>query len=333
MQAVKVLSANVGWQQPRKIYSSVTDSDATMTGSMTGSEHAVRPFGAQRWTLALATLALFAACARESPETEEVPAVPETVSSSDGVPISYEVQGTGPVALVFIHGWSCDRSYWEAQLEPFSRDFQVVAVDLAGHGGSGLGREAWTIESFGGDAAAVVGELGLERVILIGHSMGGDVIMEAARLLPGRVEGLVWVDTYRQLGTPRTAEQVQAMMAPFRADFEETTRTFVRGMFPPGAEESLVERVAADMSAAPPAVALGALEAAIAYDREVTVALQELNLPAVAINPDNLPTDIESMERYGVDVVLMPGVGHFLMMEDPEGFHPLLREVIEEFLL
>jgi pimeloyl-ACP methyl ester carboxylesterase len=256
--------------------------------------------------------------------------VAEIVASADGVPVAYEARGAGSPALVFVHGWSCDRSYWEGQLEPFSRDFRVVAVDLAGHGESGLGREAWTIEAFGRDVAAVVEALGLERTILIGHSMGGDAIVEAARRLPGRVDGLVWIDAYKRLGTQRTPEQLEAIMAPLRADFEKGARTFVRGMFPSGADPPLVERVVADMSAAPPAVALGAAQSALTHDP--TAALMQLNLPVVAINPDDAPTDLESMERHGVRVVLMSGVGHFLMMENPAGLNALLRGAIEELI-
>src|SRR6185295_11577645 len=99
------------------------------------------------------------------------------------------------------------------QVEPFARRYKVVTVDLAGHGESGVGRKDWTIASFGGDVAAVVQKLGFDRVILIGHSMGGDVIAETARQLPaGRVVGMVWVDTYKQLGTPRRREQVDAFV-------------------------------------------------------------------------------------------------------------------------
>jgi pimeloyl-ACP methyl ester carboxylesterase len=252
-----------------------------------------------------------------------------TVISADGVPIAYEVSGEDSLALVFVHGWSCDRSYWAAQLPRFSLRFRVVAVDLAGHGESGLGREAWTIAAFGGDVAAVADELGIERAVLIGHSMGGDVIVEAARRLPGRVAGLVWVDTYRKLGSPRTPEQVQAFVAPFRADFAEAARPFVRGMFPANADPTLVERVVADISAAPPSIACPVMESAIGYDREMPRALEELSLPVVAINPDRPPTDVASLERYGVQSVFMSGVGHFLMMEDPERFNPLLETVID----
>ena len=285
----------------------------------------------QRFAFVLAA-ALATGCGREAADTEGTRSTADTVTSADGIRVVYEAHGEGTPALVFVHGWSCDRSYWAGQLHPFSRQFRVVAVDLAGHGESGLGREAWTMGAFGGDVAAVVDKLGLERMILIGHSMGGDVIVEAARRLPGRVAGLVWVDTYKQLGTPRTAEQRQAMLAPFRANFVKTTRAFVQGMFPPTADRSLVERVAADMSVAPPAVALGAIESAMSFDREIPPALQELNLPVVAINPDYQPTDTASMERHRVEVVVMSGVGHFLMMEDPERFNRLLRTTIDKFV-
>ncbi len=76
------------------------------------------------------------------------PDVAKAVTSADGVRVAYEVRGTGTPALVFIHGWSCDRSYWAGQLETFSREFQVVAIDLAGHGESGFGRQPWTIGAF-----------------------------------------------------------------------------------------------------------------------------------------------------------------------------------------
>ncbi|MDZ4804109.1 MAG: alpha/beta hydrolase [Candidatus Eisenbacteria bacterium] len=256
----------------------------------------------------------------------------DIVTSFDGNHIAYEAAGEGTPALVFVHGWSCDRGYWEGQLQPFSRQFKVVAVDLAGHGESGFGREAWTMAAFGGDVAAVVRQLGLERIILVGHSMGGDVIVEAARRLSGRVAGLVWIDTYKQLRTPRTPEQLQAFLAPFRANFVETTRAFVRSMFPPGSDPSLVERVAADMSAAPSAVALGAMESVISFEREIPQALQDLGLLVVAINPDCPPTDIASMEQCGVEVVFMPGTGHFLMLEDHERFNRLLRTVLDRFV-
>ena len=251
-------------------------------------------------------------------------------ASADGVAIAYDAHGAGTPALVFVHGWSCDRTYWKGQLEPLGRRYRVVAIDLAGHGESGTNREAWTIAAFGADVAAVVERLGIERVILVGHSMGGDVIVEAARRLRGRVAGLVWVDVYRKLDAPLTAERIEAFVAPFRADFAERTRAFVRSMFPATADKSIVEWIAADMSSAPKEIALAAMVSVFSNGREMPAALAELKLPTIAINPDHPPTDFESLKRHGVEVVLMPGVGHFPMLEDPERFNRVLGSVIEK---
>jgi pimeloyl-ACP methyl ester carboxylesterase len=205
-------------------------------------------------------------------------------ASADSIRIAYEVHGTGTPALIFVHGWSCDRSYWQGQIEPFSRDFKVVAIDLAGHGESGLGRRSWTIEAFGADVAAVVKKLNLQRVILIGHSMGSNVIAEAARQMPGRVAGLVLVDQYKDLGPGLSQEEVQAFAAKLRTNFSDPVAAFVRKMFVSTSDSALVERVAADMASAPAAIALDALVFTLNYSRQMPHTLEELKLPVIAIN-------------------------------------------------
>ena len=287
-------------------------------------------------TSLLALLAILAGCWGDGSTARAVQSgdrTEATATSADGVSIAYETLGAGTPALVFVHGWSCDRSYWEGQLEPFSRDFLVVALDLAGHGESGMDREEWTIRSYGADVATVVEVLELDRVILIGHSMGGDVVVDAARLLPGRVVGMVWVDTYSQLGRVRTPDQVEAFLAPLRADFADGTYTFVRrNLFPPTADPALVERVASDMASAPQEIALASLESSITNDRVVPGALEELDVPVVSLNPARSNPDVASLERHGVEVILVPDVAHFMMMEDPAAFNAILREVVEGLL-
>src|SRR5262245_55599495 len=174
-----------------------------------------------------------------------------SVQSEDGIRIRFDARGEGDRALVFVHGWSCDRSYWRHQVGPFAKAYRVVAIDLPGHGESGDGRRSWTMTSFGEDLAAVVNHLGLQQVVLIGHSMGGDVVVEAALRLGERVAGLVWVDTYHKLTVPESEEEVQAFLAPFRQDFVQATGSLVHRMFPPGAAPDLVEAIATDMSSAP----------------------------------------------------------------------------------
>ena len=252
-------------------------------------------------------------------------------TAADSIQIAYEVHGNGTQALVFVHGWSCDRSYWKGQLEPLSRSSKVVAIDLAGHGESGLNRKSWTIEAFGGDVAAVVKKLNLQRVILIGHSMGSNVIAEAARQLPGRVAGLVLVDQYKNLEAGLTKEEVEAFAARFRTNFRDSVAAFVRRMFVSTSDSTLIEKVATDMASAPPAIAMDALVYTLNYSRQIPQTLKELKLPVIAINDTRRPTDVASMKRHGVEVLIMPGVGHFLMMENPEGFNRLLKTAISKF--
>jgi pimeloyl-ACP methyl ester carboxylesterase len=252
------------------------------------------------------------------------------VAAPDGVRIAYEAAGTGPVAVVLVHGWSCDRTYWKEQVAPLAATYTVVTVDLAGHGASGRNRRDWTIASFGADVAAVVTRLGLQRVVLVGHSMGGDAIAEAARRLPGRVAGLVWVDAYKQLDTSLTPAQVETMVSSFRADFPKTTRQFVRLMFPREADPDLVARVADDMASAPPAIALPAMAAAVGYGREMPDTLRALKLPVVALNPERPASDPVSLARHGVTLEPIAGVGHFPMLEAPERFNAVLARTVEQ---
>jgi pimeloyl-ACP methyl ester carboxylesterase len=250
-----------------------------------------------------------------------------TTPSSDGVPLVYEDHGEGS-AIVFVHGWSCDRSYWSAQVAAFAGRFRVVTLDLAGHGESGRDRAAWTIAAFADDVVAVVNALGLDDVVFVGHSMGGDVIVEAAGRLPGRVRGLVWVDVYRALEQHATAEEIERWLEPFHADFAGMARRFVRDMFPEGADPALVERVVSGMAGAPPEIAIPVARAARNFGRAIPGALRRVGLPVYSIQPRDAKGDDESMARHGVAIERLPGIGHFPMMEDPPAFNALLERVI-----
>jgi pimeloyl-ACP methyl ester carboxylesterase len=257
---------------------------------------------------------------------------PLRVTTKDGVSIAYESHGNGRTAIVLIHGWSCDRRYWKGQIEYFAKDYKVVTIDLGGHGESGLGRSYWTIYSFGNDVADVIKEQKLERVVLVGHSMGGDVIADAALALPSRVAGLVLVDVYKKLGEGRPTEQIEAFIKELSTDFPTKVQSLVRSMFRPDADSALVNFVAKDMSSAPPAVALSAAKSSFTHSRQITHDFEHLKLPVIAINPDNEPTDLESMRKHGVDVIIMPKAGHFLMMEDPKRFNEILDTAIKKIV-
>ncbi len=162
-----------------------------------------------------------------------------SVLSTDQTEISYTLYGEGETALVFVHCWCCDQGYWREQVETFSQEYKVVTIDLAGHGKSGTGRNDYTLKAFGMDVATVVKHLELERVILIGHSMGGGVILAAAHQLKEQTLALVGVDTYQGFQHEMSDSMIHQFVQPFRQDFYNTTIDFVHRMFPPGADSAI----------------------------------------------------------------------------------------------
>ncbi len=252
------------------------------------------------------------------------------ILAPDGIPIAYRVAGRGAPALVLIHGWMCDGSYWDGQLEGLAGDRLVVVLDLPGHGGSGQGRRDFSMAAFGADVAAVADALDLQDLILAGHSMGGNVMLEAAALLPGRVRGLIAVDTFHDVEEVISPEDVEAVLAPLRQDFASGTSAFVRRyLLHPDIDPDLGGWIATDMASGPPRVGLSALAHGLAHRQ--SVALDRLDLPVVCVNGDQYPTRVEAGLRHApsFQVILMPGVGHFPMLERPAEFLGRLQEAVE----
>jgi pimeloyl-ACP methyl ester carboxylesterase len=209
----------------------------------------------------------------------------------------------------------------------------VIAVDLGGHGESGLGRADWNLAAFGDDVVAVVDDIGAPKVALVGHSMGGDAIVHAARRLGDRVVGLVWVDAFRSLGNEQESspDDVEAFLAPFRADFASAAKRFVRNLLPESADAGLVDRIATDIVTTPREVALSSLRYARNRQPAILEALPHITAPIVAINPDIAPTDVDSMRRYGIEPIVLEQVGHFPMVEAPDRFNPVLASTLASF--
>src|SRR5215216_5849173 len=112
-----------------------------------------------------------------------------TITTRDGVELAYEVHGVehdAPLTVVLVHGWAGNRGHWERQVAFLADRYRVVALDLAGHGDSGLGRADWNLPAFGDDVVAVVDAVGVDNAVLVGHSMGGDAVVFAAQQLCDR---------------------------------------------------------------------------------------------------------------------------------------------------
>jgi pimeloyl-ACP methyl ester carboxylesterase len=259
------------------------------------------------------------------------------VISFDGVPIDYQVRGEGAPALVFVHCWSGDQTYWKNPVSHFSPRYQVVTLDLAGHGKSGVNRKDWTISAFAQDVIAVVNELDLDEVVLIGHSMGGTVVLETAVQIPERLSALVAVDTLFDKWARFTPEQRERWLVPFRTHFVETTQNWVRhNLFLPTSDAALVDWVTADMSAAPPEVGSASMDAIYEWGKkDFEEALGSLRTRVFMIQAESNAQNLQVVKSFAssfesFQVMEVAEVGHFIMMEEPETFNRLLAQAIDQ---
>lgn len=255
----------------------------------------------------------------------------------DGAEIHYNIYGDGGATLLFVHGAYIDQTYWDAQVRHFKDEYKVVTVDLPGHGKSGKGRKYWSFDGFAGDVYAVVKRLDLKNVILIGHSMAGDINLIEATSHPKNIIGFIGIDNFKAAATPlpkQYEKQRDAIIAALKKDFAGTNENFARtSLVSADTPPAITERVAKDFRNAHPKMGNQLMpEFFSAYKRERKL-LPKLRLKLHLINVDNTPTDEKPLQKYcssGYDIRLIKGTSHYPMLENPKEFNKLLRQTIEE---
>jgi len=246
--------------------------------------------------------------------------------------IAYSVRGKGS-PLVFIHGWSMDSRVWLNQIAHFSKSHRVITIDLEGHGHSSRNRGNYTMPLYAQDIKAVLDQEHIENAVLIGHSMGGAVIAEAAKLMPDRISAIIGIDTLHDVAAPLEQSELNAMVQPFELDFPLAMLEFVRDSLPPNANTELVGWVTTDMASAPRDAAINQFRNYMNQyvTGEAADVFTFVDVPVVLINAQIWPTATESnsqlIKQYSD--VFIDGTGHFPMIERPEAFNNLLEQVLD----
>jgi len=262
-------------------------------------------------------------------------ATKKTIRADDGVNIVCEVRGKGDTALVFLHGWCGDRAYWKHQVDAFAPDFRIVTLDQAGHGESDKDRKQWTTSSLAGDVEAVVKALGLKRVVLIGHSMGGPVALIASKRMPETVVAVIGVDTLQDAEFKMPEEVSRKFLESFEKDFKGTMRAGLGGMLHEKTDAELKTWLLTRAEAQDQKMALGLMHDLTGLDMKKL--LKEAKAPVRCINSAGgfqffTPTAIETNKKYAdYNAVTIAEVGHYPMLEKPEEFNQKLRDVLKEF--
>ncbi len=252
----------------------------------------------------------------------------KTVTSFDGVPLSYEVAGDGAPSLVFVHGWSCNRKFFRPQFEHFSSRYRCIAMDLAGHGDSGDARTEWTIDNYARDVAAVIAAEQNGPAVLIGHSMAGAVVTEAALLIESPLAGVVLVDTHVFDYGHLTADETANILEPMRADLAAFIEGLVANTLPENAAPELAEWILAEMGNARLEIAEPSFTSLLAWN--ALPRIESLDAPVLAINGSLVGDTARGRYEALWREYRMPDGGHFLQLEDPAGFNRQLQTALDE---
>jgi pimeloyl-ACP methyl ester carboxylesterase len=259
---------------------------------------------------------------------------PVSAASVDGLKLHSSSAGTGNAALIFVHGWTCDSSSWAAQVPEFAKKYRVLTVDLPGHGQSAVpAQEKFSLGLFARAVEAVRAEAGVDRVVLIGHSMGAPVIREYARMYPQHVAGLVAVDgplDMRGFGEPRAGRGAFTLPQMTGPEGLKQREQMINGMFTPQTPKPLQDQIMKMMIGAPEATAAGAMAAM--FDPAIN-RTDVINAPALAIYAGtNTIPDLATVRQVlpKFEATQVAGTGHFVMMEKPAEFNALLTGFLKK---
>jgi len=258
--------------------------------------------------------------------------------------IEYTRTGHGSPPLVFVHGFGCARSDWDATVAQFKDRHDTVAVDLGGHGATPGTPEHRRIETHGADVADLLTALDLPPAVIFGHSMGCRVAMDATVRVPDRVKAVVLVDGSR-LGEPGSTSYLGRAQALEAAGYGPFIGAAFEAMFSPDFDKAVSQPVVQRALDRDPAIC-GPLFADIGrYDAEnLDRVVAGVGVPMLAIQTTLTTPEgkrapmqaggtsayLEFLKRVkpDVQVEIIPGIGHFPQLETPAE----TNAIIERFL-
>lgn len=251
------------------------------------------------------------------------------------VKINYYQHGQGDTTLLFIHGWCIDGKYWGNQLEYFSQSYNVYAIDLPGFGTSTADRTNWTVEEYANDVMAFIGTVGLENVVIVGHSMATEVMLEVALSNNPKVVGIVGVDNIKLIDvqfTPEQLEQMNAFFPQLQNDYKNAVVGYADMMlFHPKTSEEVKERVKTDFVNCDPVIGYETCINQVQYSAGDAQRLEQLNYKLHLINCDYFPTSEAGLKNHcksGYQLEILPETGHYPMIEKPVAFNQALDKVL-----
>jgi pimeloyl-ACP methyl ester carboxylesterase len=251
------------------------------------------------------------------------------------VEINYFQQGQGDTTLLFLHGWCIDGTYWTNQVESFSKTYHVIAIDLPGFGQSKAERTNWTIEEYANDVSAFMDAMNLQNVIIIGHSMAGEIMLQMALSNNSKIIGIVGVDNFKSIDVVFTPEQMKQMADFFpmlQNDFKNSAPAYADLMlFHPATSTEVKDKVKTDFANSDPVIGYGTIITQMQYAAADAQRLEQIDYKLYLINSDGFPTNETGLKNHcknGFLVEPISATGHYPMIEKPTEFNLILEKVL-----
>jgi len=251
------------------------------------------------------------------------------------IEVYYEVHPaateSGKTPLVFVHGWACDHQYWASTLGAMPGDRLMLTLDLPGYGQSPDGGAEHTMDFYAGGVIAAMDDAGIDSAVLLGHSMGTPVVRQVERNHPERVAGLVAVDGSLKPMAPLEASREFAKPL-FTDEWQAFSVRMFDGMSSAMAHDedrALVRKVMLSTTQRSMQGGFTAMHTDDIWTDD------RINAPVLAVlaNAPMWTDQYKAAVRElapGVRFVMIGGVSHFLMLDDPEGFTEAVEDWLEQ---
>ena len=268
-------------------------------------------------------------------QTQETMTAKQIEIRDNKVEINYLQQGDGNTTLLFLHGWCIDATYWKNQLQYFSQKYSVYAIDLPGFGKSKAQRTNWTIEEYANDVTAFINTMNLTNVVIIGHSMAGEIMLQSALANNPKIVGIVGIDNFKIIDVVFTPEQMKQMtdfLPLLQNDFKNSAPAYADMMlFHPSTSNEVKNRVKTDFANSNSVIAYETLMTQMQYSYADAQRLEQLNNKLYLINSDYFPTNNDGLKNHcksGFQVETISATGHYPMIEKPTEFNLILDKVL-----